>query len=302
MISRIISIFISAFLLLEPSRAIAGDVPVSVPGKSQSPKCQTSSNANSTAKSSVTKSASKACQAGDGLSQESAGSSAWQIKRDYPNSSSGLYWIKNTSINGGVPFQIYADMATDNGGWTLIVANSIFGWNSSEAFLNNQNNPPTDPSNLIAQSGKYSILSYADYLKKSSSGFQYRIDAREIGKCGGIWTANSNYSFTSGNPLNTNITLNSKWGYGNATWIYNDNGIEERMPYLVSPGNYALLTTSFDPNNTWWGTIIQAINWEGGSASVTTPWISYGGWGDQSYLPPSEEPCARPSIIWYWVR
>ena len=132
--SRIISIFISTLLLLEPSRAIAGDVPVSVPGKSQSPKCQTSSNANSTAKSSVTKSASKACQAGDGLSQESAGSSAWQIKRDYPNSSSGLYWIKNTSINGGVPFQIYADMATDNGGWTLIVANSIFGWNSSEAF------------------------------------------------------------------------------------------------------------------------------------------------------------------------
>lgn len=78
--------------------------------------------------------------------------------------------------------------------------------------------------------------------------------------------------------------------YGKSTWLYNEHGIEERIPYLVAPGNYALLTTSINPNNSWWGTIIQLLNWD----NSVTPWISYLGWGNQSYLPPSDEPCARP--------
>jgi hypothetical protein len=56
----------------------------------------------------------------DGLSAATAGSSALQIKTDYPNSADGLYWIINSNINGGLPFQIYADMTTDGGGWTLL--------------------------------------------------------------------------------------------------------------------------------------------------------------------------------------
>jgi hypothetical protein len=291
-------IFVSVILVLETTLAFAGNTPSSVPGKTENPKCQTSSNASTTAKIAVTKSTLKACQPGDGLSEGTAGSSAWQIKRDYFDSPSGNYWIKNSAINRGKPFQIYADMTTEGGGWTLIVANSINSWNSSEALLNNQNLPPTDPTNLSSQGGKYSILSYADNIKKSSSGFQYRMDARELGKCGGIWTSNSNYSFTSGSTSNTDITLNTRWGFGDVTWLYNEHGIEQRMPYLVAPGNYALLTTSIDPNNSWWGTIIQSTNWE----NSVTPWISFLGWGDQSYLPPNLEPCARPSIIWYWVR
>jgi hypothetical protein len=60
----------------------------------------------------------------DGLSPTTASSSAYQIKQDYPSSSDGFYWIKNPNINGGAPFKIYADMTTDNGGWTLILKNS----------------------------------------------------------------------------------------------------------------------------------------------------------------------------------
>lgn len=279
---RLLSVLISVWLIFSATTAIAGNSPTSVPGKSTNPRCVASSNANPVAKSAVTKSPQKLCQNGDGLSELTAGSSAWQIKRDYPSSVDGLYWIKNTGINGGAPFQIYADMTTDGGGWTLIVANSINLWTYSEALLNNQNNPPTNLYDLSSQNGKYSILSYADSIKKLASGFQYRMDAQVPGTCGGVWTANSAYSFVSTSNLNTNVLINQNWG----GWPYGNNGIEERMPYL-SPGNQGLLTTSIDPNNEWWGTIIQSSNWE--SPNVT-PWIAY------------LNQCARPGVIWYWVR
>lgn len=58
--------------------------------------------------------------ANNGLSSTRPGTSAFQIKQDYPNSVDGVYWIANPNINGGVPFQIYADMTSYGGGWTLL--------------------------------------------------------------------------------------------------------------------------------------------------------------------------------------
>lgn len=51
----------------------------------------------------------------DGLSPNTAGSSAEQIKRDYPTSPNGNYWI----IYDGVPHHVYCDM--DNGGWMYLI-------------------------------------------------------------------------------------------------------------------------------------------------------------------------------------
>jgi hypothetical protein len=56
-----------------------------------------------------------------GLTSATASTSAYQIKMDYPTSTDGIYWIKNANINVGAAFQIYADMTTDGGGWTLVL-------------------------------------------------------------------------------------------------------------------------------------------------------------------------------------
>jgi hypothetical protein len=215
----------------------------------------------------------------DGTSSSRPGSSAFQIKQSYPCSEDGIYWIANQNINGGTPFKIYADMTRNGGGWTLIVANSVNQWTYAQAQSVNAGNPPTDLYNLSAQGGKYSILSYADYIKKSASGFQYRIEAETLGESGGIWTSNQEYSFVSNSNSNTDITLNQKFG----TWEYAGAGIEARMPYLVDSPQ-ALITTSSDPSDQWWGTLVQADTWN----NAVVPWIWMG--------------VDEPSYVWYWVR
>jgi len=42
-----------------------------------------------------------ALSAGDGLTAGRPGTSAYQIKQDYPASPDGLFWIQNPAINGG---------------------------------------------------------------------------------------------------------------------------------------------------------------------------------------------------------
>ncbi|MEO5889017.1 MAG: fibrinogen-like YCDxxxxGGGW domain-containing protein [Ferruginibacter sp.] len=213
----------------------------------------------------------KTLSSSNGLSLSNPAISAYQIKTDYPASTDGLYWISNPNINGGAAFQIYADMTTDGGGWTLILCNTSPnpGWDNNTALLRNQYNPGITAT--------YSIIAWADHLKKSSSGFQYMIDAQTRNSNGGIWTANDNYSFVSTSNGNTNITLNTKFG----SWNYSDNDIEARMPWF-SPGSQGLITTSNDANGSWWGTLIAAGGWD------PAPWLG-------NYTP-------NPGKIWYWVR
>ena len=221
--------------------------------------------------------------AGGNGTLSSPGESAYQIHQDYPSQPDGLYWIRNANINGGSPVQIYADMTRNGGGWTLIVANaSTNGWDDAKTLLLNETTPPTDPtySGAIGNiSSRYSILSWADYIKKDASGFQYRMEANTYGKWGGIWTANQPYSFVSQSEFNMDITLNEK--FNPTEWAYPvDNGIEARMPFYQPGKCYVLSTTNDD---WWWGTIVSTCGW------TPAPWIE--GTGGQD-----------PGIIWYWVR
>lgn len=221
-----------------------------------------------------------------GLSPETASTSAYQIKQDYPNSPDGFYWIKNSNINSGVPIKIYADMTTDGGGWTLILKNSSYvGWTYANTIDLNPLNPFTKNADITSTStSNYSIIKWADYIKKSASGFQYMIDSYTRNTYGGIWTANAAYSFTSTSNANTNITLNTNYG----GWSYNSNndGISQRMPYYGYVGANTGFYSVASGTGNWWGTMIA-----NNSYYSPAPWIgTLGGYA------------ANPGIIWYWVR
>ena len=136
-----------------------------------------------------------------GLSPQRAASSALQIKRDFPLSPDGIYWIKNSNINGGVPFQVYADMTTDGGGWMLLNVGSGSSGSSQVNTVTSPNVQGYLPRTTVIELAKLSTdvqlrsgASSTSYANKATSNSPLAIEALRSSStvAGGLGTWHSN--------------------------------------------------------------------------------------------------------------
>jgi hypothetical protein len=112
--------------------------------------------------------------------------SCLEIKTNDPSASDGIYEIDPDGTGGNQPFEVYCDMTTDDGGWTL-----VFRHDASEGYfagIDEVVNINSDNPSLGAK--KYSILNQLEAFKKDSK-FQFRINWPGFTKRN-IWYQTSN--------------------------------------------------------------------------------------------------------------
>ena len=96
----------------------------------------------------------------DGSSASRAARSALEIKRHYPQKTSGNYWIKD---NNGTARQIYCEMETDGGGWML-----WNDYNRSQTSMNEAlGGSSTAPSSNLARSNYNNYAYYTVWIRAS---------------------------------------------------------------------------------------------------------------------------------------
>ena len=149
-------------------------------------------------------------------------------------------WIQPNMINAA--FQTVCDFATSGGGWTLLLTSATNTlWTASNILSRN----PTAPSTT----SDFSILNQADLIKgatafASNTKMEYRMDGYAFGSYGGVFSAPSSYSFVSTVNTQTTVSCTETYGPSPIPWAFNNDGIEQRMPWIPAVSSGSLLTTS----------------------------------------------------------
>ena len=127
----------------------------------------------------------------------------------------------------------------------------------------------------------FSILGKADVIKNdpiNNSPFYYRLDAKQLGRWGGVWQAPNHYTLIGSFGNLTGVTLVKRFD----NWTSGPFAVSNRMPWLPKLDDLTLLTTNDRLiQEIPWGTIVSRHKWP-------SPWI-YG-------------KMAFPGRIWYWLK
>lgn len=136
----------------------------------------------------------------DGLTANTAATSALSILQINPNAADGLYWIRAPYINSGTATQVYCDMTTDGGGWMLYACKVNY--------------------NSITVNGSLSATAYST-INADTNGKVPTSSFEEL-----MWR----FSDKAGKPYVTKYTKQDDTGAAKSTW----------NSFIVNPsGNYS---------------------------------------------------------------